>query len=64
MLPSRADAETLSSAPALIGSAPSDAARSTLERRWATDTWLSLEKMTDPRTGLPADNIPESLAAR
>ena len=30
---------------------------------WAKDTWLSLVAMTDPRTGLPADNIPASLAA-
>lgn len=32
-------------------------------RGWARDTWHSLVAMTDPRTGLPADNIPESLAA-
>jgi hypothetical protein len=31
--------------------------------RWAADTWRSLTAMTDPTTGLPADNIPESLAA-
>lgn len=31
-------------------------------RTWAADTWHSLVAMTDPRTGLPADNIPESLA--
>ena len=31
--------------------------------RWAADTWHSLDAMTDPGTGLPADNIPESLAA-
>ncbi len=31
--------------------------------RWAADTWHSLDAMTDPATGLPADNIPESLAA-
>ena len=30
---------------------------------WAKDTWHSLVAMTDPRTGLPADNIPASLAA-
>ena len=30
---------------------------------WARDTWHSLDAMTDPATGLPADNIPESLAA-
>jgi hypothetical protein len=32
-------------------------------RTWAKDTWHSLVAMTDPGTGLPADNIPESLAA-
>lgn len=32
-------------------------------RTWATDTWRSLVAMTDPRTGLPADNITEGLAA-
>ena len=30
---------------------------------WARDTWHSLVSMTDARTGLPADNIPASLAA-
>ncbi|MGZ5405764.1 MAG: hypothetical protein ACXWDL_14015, partial [Nocardioides sp.] len=34
-----------------------------LLHRWAADTWHSLDAMTDPATGLPADNIPESLAA-
>lgn len=32
-------------------------------QRWARDTWHSLDAMTPPATGLPADNIPESLAA-
>jgi hypothetical protein len=32
-------------------------------QRWARDTWRSLAAMTPPETGLPADNIPESLAA-
>jgi len=31
--------------------------------RWARDTWHSLDALTPPATGLPADNIPESLAA-
>lgn len=31
-------------------------------RRWARDTWRSLDAMTVKATGLPADNIPESLA--
>jgi hypothetical protein len=30
---------------------------------WARDTWHSLVAMTDEHTGLPADNIPASLAA-
>ncbi len=30
---------------------------------WAADTWHSMVAMTDPGTGLPADNIPASLAA-
>jgi hypothetical protein len=32
-----------------------------LVRRWAADTMRSLERMTFPATGLPADNIRESL---
>ena len=32
-------------------------------QRWAADTWHSLDAMTDPVTGLPADNIDESLEA-
>lgn len=31
-------------------------------RGWASDTWRSLVAMTDEKTGLPADNIDESLA--
>ena len=38
-------------------------ARTRVLHRWAADTWHSLDAMTDPATGLPADNIPESLAA-
>ena len=53
-------------APAFLRSTGSNAVRS-LEsatvRTWAADTWRSLVAMTDPRTGLPADNIPASLAA-
>src|SRR5665647_3255236 len=30
--------------------------RSTIQR-WARDTWASMVALTDPRTGLPADNI-------
>jgi len=32
-------------------------------RRWAADTWRGLVAMTDERTGLVADNSPDSLAA-
>ena len=31
-------------------------------RRWAADTWRSLEAMVDPRTGLPADGVAADLA--
>jgi hypothetical protein len=50
-------------APAMSrGTAPYavDAAR---VRQWASDTWHSLVRMTDEKTGLVADNIPESLDA-
>lgn len=30
-------------------------------QRWATDTWRSLDAMTDPAVGLPADNIDGAL---
>lgn len=43
---------------------PKGAPNTRLLHRWARDTWHSMDAMTDPRTGLPADNIPESLAAR
>ena len=33
-------------------------------RGWAADTWHSLVAMTDEKTGLSADNIPESLEAK
>ncbi|MEP7368979.1 MAG: glucoamylase family protein, partial [Dermatophilaceae bacterium] len=36
--------------------------RNTIQR-WARDTWASLVAMTDPRTGLPADNISGPLAS-
>ena len=52
-------------APAFLRSTGPSAVRS-LEsatvRTWAADTWRSLVAMTNPHTGLPADNIPESLA--
>lgn len=33
-------------------------------RRWAADTWRSLDAMTDPLTGLVADNIDGDLTSR
>ena len=55
------------SASAATSSRKSAYAVRTLDRAtvhtWAADTWRSLVAMTDPRTGLPADNIPASLAA-
>lgn len=62
LLPSAASASTVGSAPALIGRTASDSERRAQARRWAADTWRSLVAMTDEATGLPADNIPESLA--
>ncbi|KRF23191.1 glucoamylase family protein [Phycicoccus sp. Soil803] len=50
-------------APAYLASTSSAAAQSARVHGWATDTWRSLVAMTDPKTGLPADNIAESLAA-
>ncbi|HEX5428955.1 MAG TPA: glucoamylase family protein [Pedococcus sp.] len=47
-------------APAPRGAA---AAYGTRLHSWAHDTWHGLVAMTDEKTGLPADNIPESLAA-
>lgn len=51
------------SAPAFVRSAPTLALDKGRVHTWAADTWRSLVAMTDPKTGLPADNIPESLAA-
>ncbi|MGV8909489.1 MAG: glucoamylase family protein [Propionicimonas sp.] len=36
--------------------------RATIQR-WARDTWASVVAMTDPRTGLPADNISGPLSS-
>ena len=49
-------------APAYLSSTTSAAAQSARVHGWATDTWRSLVAMTHPKTGLPADNIAESLA--
>ncbi len=54
-------------APAFLRSPSSRYAAGSLDRgrllTWARDTWHSLDAMTDPRSGLPADNIPGSLSA-
>ncbi|MEJ5945400.1 glucoamylase family protein [Pseudokineococcus basanitobsidens] len=58
-------------APPASSSAASSARRAGLPRldgdrlrRWARDTWTSLVAMTDEETGLPADGVEASLAAR
>jgi hypothetical protein len=58
----RASASALG-APAYVPSNVAGATELSRLRTWAVDTWHSLVAMTDPTTGLPADNIPESLAA-
>jgi hypothetical protein len=58
-----ASVPTVPAAPAYRPSTAGYAAQPTRVRGWAVDTWHSLVAMTDPKTGLPADNIPESLAA-
>src|SRR5665811_1524783 len=40
-----------------VTSRPAGGIDRTTIQRWARDTWASLVAMTDPRTGLPADNI-------
>lgn len=61
-VPASATPRRLAGAPALLRPDPYAGAASRL-RTWARDTWRSLDAMTDRHTGLPADNIPESLAA-
>src|SRR6476661_6230618 len=51
------------SAPAYLRGASNLSLDAGRVRTWAVDTWRSLVAMTDPKTGLSADNIPESLAA-
>ena len=53
---STARAATPTPSPALAPQVGGGIDRATIQR-WATDTWASLVAMTDPRTGLPADNI-------
>ncbi|MEO6143741.1 MAG: cellobiose phosphorylase, partial [Dermatophilaceae bacterium] len=48
--------------PAEQSRAGSGVDRATIQR-WARDTWASLAAMTDPKTGLPADNISGPLAS-
>ncbi len=48
--------------PAAAAGAPARGVPNSRLHRWARDTWHSLDAMTVPATGLPADNIPESLA--
>lgn len=50
-------------APALLGHGTAASVQRSRLHRWAADTWRSLVAMTDPDTGLPADNIPASLSA-
>ncbi|MBC9820600.1 glucoamylase family protein [Terrabacter sp. MAHUQ-38] len=58
-----ASASATRQAPAFVRAPSALALDSARVRTWAADTWHSLVAMTDPSTGLPADNIPESLAA-
>lgn len=64
---SRADAAPgLGPAPNLVSTASNSltsAVSTTRVQGWVTNTWRSLVAMTDPNTGLPADNIDASLAA-
>ncbi|MET0414949.1 MAG: DUF3131 domain-containing protein [Actinoplanes sp.] len=46
----------------ILGSSAAAAANPDPLRTWARDTWRSLTAMTDPRTGLVADNIDGDLA--
>jgi hypothetical protein len=62
LAPASSASATSRGAPAFIRRATPYAADPARMRTWAADTWHSLVAMTDPRTGLPADNIPESLA--
>ena len=63
LTPGQGAAAAPRSAPAYLRGATDLSLDATRVRTWAADTWRSLVAMTDPKTGLPADNIPESLAA-
>jgi len=54
--PAVAPASTVA-APAAPTSRPGGGIDRGTIQRWARDTWTSMVAMTDPRTGLPADNI-------
>ena len=58
-----ADAFARGRGPGTSGPLPAGVDRATL-RRWARDTWHSMVAMTDPSTGLPADNITGDLSTR
>jgi hypothetical protein len=58
-----ASAASRPAAPGLVGTGASYAVDRLTLHRWATDTWRSLVALTDPGTGLPADNISGSLSA-
>src|SRR6478735_4891180 len=51
------------SAPALSRGSAVYAVDTARVRTWASDTWRSLVAMTDAKSGLPADNVKESLDA-
>ncbi|GAA3730294.1 hypothetical protein GCM10022225_10060 [Plantactinospora mayteni] len=55
-------APAASVAPALAAGSPAGAVDRATALRWAADTWRSMVAMTDPGTGLPADNIDGDLA--
>ena len=63
LTPGQGAAAAPRSAPAYLRGATDLSLDTGRVRTWAADTWRSLVAMTDPKTGLPADNIPESLAA-
>ncbi|GAA2738104.1 hypothetical protein GCM10009867_27990 [Pedococcus aerophilus] len=59
----RASAVPAASAPVLLGAGAGAGVQRERVRRWAKDTWHSMVAMTDPKTGLVADNINEGLTA-
>ena len=54
--PAVAPASTLTASTVTASRLGGDIDRSTIQR-WARDTWASMVALTDPHTGLPADNI-------